>query len=342
MSSYSFETTRWGGRSRIDNIEQELSSLSGGAISSAVDVAISSDTAVTGTGDIIWSTGGTERGRIHNAGDLVFVGKAAYNGGGFTNSLDSTVWVAGSVRTNPTTASEGIYTQHRINGSSSAVVHDAVAAELRLAGVSGATFLNAFEASVVFTAGSNTVTDVRAITANITFTGSPTGTITSAHGIRVQNVGAGGPTITTAYGAYVEAQTRGTTNWSLYAPSGNSLVQALWCDNPTVSALRALHFSTNAVDRWQIRANGTAEGGANAGSDLEIVARDDSGANIGTVLTLTRSSRAVGLGSGPLGFFGTTPGTKPTITGAKGSNVALGSLLSALATLGLLTDSTTA
>lgn len=45
--------------------------------------------------------------------------------------------------------------------------------------------------------------------------------------------------------------------------------------------------------------------------------------------------------SGNLGFFGATPGAQPTITGAKGGNAALTSLLTALATLGLVVDSTT-
>jgi hypothetical protein len=40
-------------------------------------------------------------------------------------------------------------------------------------------------------------------------------------------------------------------------------------------------------------------------------------------------------------FFGALPQPKPTITGAKGGNVALGNLLTALATLGLLVDNTT-
>ena len=40
-----------------------------------------------------------------------------------------------------------------------------------------------------------------------------------------------------------------------------------------------------------------------------------------------------------LGFFGsTTPVAKPTITGLKGSNAALGSLITALVALGLITD----
>jgi hypothetical protein len=43
-----------------------------------------------------------------------------------------------------------------------------------------------------------------------------------------------------------------------------------------------------------------------------------------------------------VGFYGTAPGAKPTVTGSRGGNAALESLLSALAALGLITDSTTA
>ncbi len=39
-------------------------------------------------------------------------------------------------------------------------------------------------------------------------------------------------------------------------------------------------------------------------------------------------------------FYSATPGPKPTITGSRGGNAALASLLTALATLGLLTNST--
>lgn len=42
-----------------------------------------------------------------------------------------------------------------------------------------------------------------------------------------------------------------------------------------------------------------------------------------------------------LGFFGTTAIAKPTVTGSTGANVALQNLLTALANLGLITDSTT-
>lgn len=45
--------------------------------------------------------------------------------------------------------------------------------------------------------------------------------------------------------------------------------------------------------------------------------------------------------SGDLGFYGTTPAAKPVVTGSKASGAALASLLTGLASLGLITDSTT-
>ena len=48
------------------------------------------------------------------------------------------------------------------------------------------------------------------------------------------------------------------------------------------------------------------------------------------------------LGPAAIGFYGTSPQTKQTITGSRGGNAALASLLTALASTGLITDSTTA
>jgi len=45
--------------------------------------------------------------------------------------------------------------------------------------------------------------------------------------------------------------------------------------------------------------------------------------------------------TGKLGFYGTSPQAKQTVTGSKGGNAALASLLTALSTLGLITDSST-
>jgi hypothetical protein len=45
---------------------------------------------------------------------------------------------------------------------------------------------------------------------------------------------------------------------------------------------------------------------------------------------------------GNVGFYGTSPQTKQTVTGSRGGNAALASLLTALSTLGLITDSSSA
>ena len=63
-----------------------------------------------------------------------------------------------------------------------------------------------------------------------------------------------------------------------------------------------------------------------------------------TSSTTTIENTNVKLGStgGNVGFYGATAAAKPAITGSRGGNAALASLLTALATLGLITDSTTA
>ena len=61
----------------------------------------------------------------------------------------------------------------------------------------------------------------------------------------------------------------------------------------------------------------------------------------GTQRFLVNGTRPLTLGSNAIGFYGTTPAAKPTITGAKSGNAALTSLLTQLAALGLITDSTT-
>ncbi|HXI19350.1 MAG TPA: hypothetical protein VNM48_23535, partial [Chloroflexota bacterium] len=48
------------------------------------------------------------------------------------------------------------------------------------------------------------------------------------------------------------------------------------------------------------------------------------------------------IGNGQLGFFGATQISKPAVTGSRGGNAALASFLTQMATLGLITDSTTA
>lgn len=62
----------------------------------------------------------------------------------------------------------------------------------------------------------------------------------------------------------------------------------------------------------------------------------------GTTTTIRVSTDTVlGTATAKTGFFGATPVVKPTVTGSKGANAALTSLLTALANLGILTDSST-
>lgn len=46
--------------------------------------------------------------------------------------------------------------------------------------------------------------------------------------------------------------------------------------------------------------------------------------------------------TGSAGFYGTAPAAKPAVSGSRGANAALASLLTGLAAVGLITDSTTA
>jgi hypothetical protein len=79
----------------------------------------------------------------------------------------------------------------------------------------------------------------------------------------------------------------------------------------------------NGSSQWIISANTTLTLGIQFGTSLEITA---AGARF----------------DAKVGFNGTTPIVKPTVTGSRGGNAALASLLTALAAYGLITDSTTA
>ena len=57
-------------------------------------------------------------------------------------------------------------------------------------------------------------------------------------------------------------------------------------------------FQTGTSNRWRLSVNATAEGGANAGSDLEISRRADDGTHLGFPLTINRATGLVTLASG--------------------------------------------
>lgn len=73
-------------------------------------------------------------------------------------------------------------------------------------------------------------------------------------------------------------------------------------------------------------------------SDMRIVGRGTGGVD----LRDGAGASKVRVNTTGLGFFGTTPAAKPTVSGSRGGNAALASLITALAALGLVTDSTSA
>lgn len=84
---------------------------------------------------------------------------------------------------------------------------------------------------------------------------------------------------------------------------------------------------------------------ANPKSSIETATKASAGAGMylslgGGTLTGTLNTLAVKIG-GNVGFYGTSPQPKGTVTGSKGGNAALSSLLTVLAGYGLLTDSST-
>lgn len=279
-----------------------------------------------------------------------FTGKIELDGG-FTNSYDTLLWIAGADRNNPTNNSQGLYIQHRVSGNLGGLVQDAGASELRLFGVSNTgAGQAAHENSLVITGGVNAAGTLIGVLANFHTEGTPTGDVSQVSLFRASNPPAlpGGFTIQQLIGLHIDQQTRGTAeNWSVHAPGGASLFGAVHLDSASPSAARAVQFTTNKVSRWMVRASGAAETGGNAGSDLEIVARTDAGGSNLTPLTITRSSGLVSINNGlkvagNVGFYNATPVAKPTVSGSRGGNAALASLLTALASQGLVTDSSTA
>jgi hypothetical protein len=94
--------------------------------------------------------------------------------------------------------------------------------------------------------------------------------------------------------------------------------------------------------RWVMNiGDAVPESGSNAGSNFVMQRFDDSGAFLGNGLSINRATGNVTL-VGSIGVNGTAAPVKPTVTGAKGSNTALASLLAALVSYGLIVDSTTA
>ena len=86
-------------------------------------------------------------------------------------------------------------------------------------------------------------------------------------------------------------------------------------------------FRTGSSNRWVVRANATAESGANAGTDFQLLARDDTGAIIDSVLTITRAAAGT-ISIGPAGnrpvVVGSDPGGSDLFRNGGSSRLQLG------------------
>jgi hypothetical protein len=103
-----------------------------------------------------------------------------------------------------------------------------------------------------------------------------------------------------------------------------------------------IKFMSGATLRHSITFNASYNEGLSIGvAGRRIILYDDSSTD-----TILFSSELVNCDadltiSGDIGFYGKAPQAKPAVTGSRGSNAALASLCTALAGLGLITNSTT-
>jgi hypothetical protein len=82
---------------------------------------------------------------------------------------------------------------------------------------------------------------------------------------------------------------------------------------------RYLRFTSVNSDRWYLGVDGTAESGSNAGSDFYLKSFDDTGATLGTPLTVNRAT-------GNISFTGTLTGNGSGLTTLNASNLSSGTV----------------
>lgn len=192
---------------------------------------------------------------------------------------------------------------------------------------------------------------------NIVLTGALSGTSTACD---LFSWGTGGHTNGLRFGS------SGVTAIRYYCVDGTNT--ALYMDGTEVQFGRALvqfgaataspvfghedRGASGAVTAMRIKSQGTTQA-STASGDLSVdIGRPGSGGASGLGrLRAVRSNNSTfdealawsSSGSAPtLGFYGAAPAAKPTVTGSRGANAALADLLTELATLGLLTDSSSA
>jgi hypothetical protein len=127
----------------------------------------------------------------------------------------------------------------------------------------------------------------------------------------------------------------------------NGLVSEIATDGADPDGVRILRVAASGNDEELGLAGGSSLATA-SGAFIRLSGESD--ANAGRALIRAGDSGEVNIGnsgagaplrttSSNLGFYGAAPAAKPTVTGSRAGNAALADLLTELATLGLITDS---
>lgn len=83
---------------------------------------------------------------------------------------------------------------------------------------------------------------------------------------------------------------------------GSAGASALLSINAATGTTRDVHWSTAGVGRWTLRVDGAAEAGSNAGSNIALWSRDDTGASIDAVWSVNRAAGSAFTLGRPLKF----------------------------------------
>jgi len=155
----------------------------------------------------------------------------------------------------------------------------------------------------------------------------------------------GGSSTTTKPQFLVEPSGTTSTGWS----TGGTLIGA---NAASGFAGNLLDLKLNGVSGFKVNLNSTGNSKTTLGPRGQYISTQDDYTLelVGYAGTMMKQDAAgvnnmgpnleIRVGSNAVGFFTATPVAKQTITGSRGSNAALASLLTALATMGLITNST--
>jgi hypothetical protein len=107
-------------------------------------------------------------------------------------------------------------------------------------------------------------------------------------------------TITAAGAALLDDATASDQRTTLGLGSANAPTFKDVTVDETAGNSRDFQWSTAGSLRWVLRCDGTAESGSNAGSDLQLLARTDAGAALGTAFSIVRSTQVVTFPQSPI------------------------------------------